>query len=170
MVKYSYVITIDGHKNSKGEEAPWVIKDHDTNEIISSHKTKEEAENHLQDMHIYARHQCPFYKISSINDLLEKAEKENPHPIIEEMIFFIDNHIPDIDIKDETQFDIGYDDNFNNDKYRVSRALLLKLQQSIYNGVDLNKKEFKTLLDYINSIFQDKTDWVRLVSNLESLL
>ena len=36
-----------GHKNSQGEEAPWVIISHDTHKILSSHKTKEDAEEGL---------------------------------------------------------------------------------------------------------------------------
>jgi hypothetical protein len=48
-----YVTKVKGHKNSKGESAPWVIKDHDTGKILSSHKTKEAAESHLQDMHAH---------------------------------------------------------------------------------------------------------------------
>jgi len=48
-----YIEHVEGHKNSKGEDAPWVIKSHETNKIISSHKTKAAAKKHLQQMHIY---------------------------------------------------------------------------------------------------------------------
>lgn len=48
-----YVKKIPGHKNSKGENAPWVIISHETKKIISSHKTKEDAKKHLQHMHIF---------------------------------------------------------------------------------------------------------------------
>lgn len=50
-----FVKHIPGHKNSKGESAPWVIISHETNKILSSHKTKEEAEKHLQQMHIFKK-------------------------------------------------------------------------------------------------------------------
>jgi len=46
----AYVEHVPGHKNSKGEEAPWVIKSHKTHEILSSHKTESEAKHHLQQM------------------------------------------------------------------------------------------------------------------------
>jgi hypothetical protein len=36
-----------GHKNSQGLDAPWVIKSHETGKILSSHKSKKEAEKHL---------------------------------------------------------------------------------------------------------------------------
>lgn len=49
-----YVTKIKGHKNSKGELAPWVIKSHETGKILSSHKTKKAAESHLQDMHAHS--------------------------------------------------------------------------------------------------------------------
>ena len=38
-----------GHKDSKGEDAPWVIVSHtEPHKIISSHKTKAEAQKHLR--------------------------------------------------------------------------------------------------------------------------
>lgn len=53
--KVAYVAHVPGHKNSKGEAAPWVIKDHHKDDhIISSHKTESEAKSHLQDMHAHA--------------------------------------------------------------------------------------------------------------------
>lgn len=48
-----YVQKMEGHKNSKGEEAPWVIKSHETGKIISSHKSEKAAKKHLQNMHIH---------------------------------------------------------------------------------------------------------------------
>ena len=53
MKKVSYVVHMPGHKNSKGEAAPWCIKSHETGKIISSHKSKAEAKKHLQEMHIF---------------------------------------------------------------------------------------------------------------------
>lgn len=50
-----YVKHMEGHRNSKGEEAPWVIVSHKTGKVLSSHKTKKDAENHLQHMHIFAK-------------------------------------------------------------------------------------------------------------------
>jgi hypothetical protein len=48
--KISYVAHVPGHKNSQGESAPWVIKQHNTGKILSSHKTREEAKTHLSQM------------------------------------------------------------------------------------------------------------------------
>lgn len=48
-----FIKHIPGHKNSKGEDAPWVIMSHETKKVISSHKTKEDAKKHLQHMHIF---------------------------------------------------------------------------------------------------------------------
>ena len=36
-----------GHKNSQGEDAPWVIVSCQTGKILSSHKSKEKADEHL---------------------------------------------------------------------------------------------------------------------------
>lgn len=52
--KVSFVAHVPGHKNSKGEAAPWVIKDHKTGKILSSHKTQGEAKTHLQQMHAHS--------------------------------------------------------------------------------------------------------------------
>ena len=48
-----YVKHVEGHKNSKGESAPWVIVSHTTGKILSSHSSKEEAEEHLKQMRIF---------------------------------------------------------------------------------------------------------------------
>lgn len=48
-----YIQKIEGHENSKGEKAPWVIKSHKTDKILSSHKSKKAAEKHLQNMHAH---------------------------------------------------------------------------------------------------------------------
>lgn len=45
----------EGHKNSKGESAPWIIVSH-TGKILSSHKTKAEAVKHLRAIE-YFKHQ-----------------------------------------------------------------------------------------------------------------
>lgn len=50
-----FVAHASGHKNSKGESAPWVIKSHETGKILSSHKSESAAKKHLQQMHIYKR-------------------------------------------------------------------------------------------------------------------
>lgn len=43
----------EGNKNSKGEDAPWVIVSCKTKKKLSSHKSKEAAEKHLQQMEYY---------------------------------------------------------------------------------------------------------------------
>lgn len=45
MVEYK-----EGHKNSKGEDAPWCIVSHETGKVISSHKSRSSAESHLKDI------------------------------------------------------------------------------------------------------------------------
>ena len=60
-----------GHKNSEGEKAEWVIVSHDTGKILSSHKSKSEAESHLQDMHAHSSEE----KVGvEINDHVEDAD------------------------------------------------------------------------------------------------
>jgi len=47
------VVYKKGHKNSKGESAPWTIVSCKTGKILSSHKSKEKAEEHLKQMEYY---------------------------------------------------------------------------------------------------------------------
>lgn len=64
--KLGYIQYIHKHKNFKGEHAPWVIKDENSNKILSSHKTKQEAKRHLQQMKYFKSH-----KSSSLNSKVE---------------------------------------------------------------------------------------------------
>ncbi len=48
--KQSYIEKQKG-TNSEGEETEWVIKSHETDEVIGHYKTKEDAEEALQAMH-----------------------------------------------------------------------------------------------------------------------
>ena len=51
--KVGYVANVPGHKDSKGNAAPWVVKDHTDDHIISSYKTKGLAESGLKNMEIH---------------------------------------------------------------------------------------------------------------------
>lgn len=62
-IMQEFVANMKGHKNSKGEAAPWVIKDEDNGKIISSHKTKDEANKHLQQMHTYENAADEFIRL-----------------------------------------------------------------------------------------------------------
>ena len=61
-----------GHKNSKGEKAEWVIVSHKDGHIISSHKTKEEAEKHLTDIRKF-KHMGESMDINEAQQILNKA-------------------------------------------------------------------------------------------------
>jgi|ERR1700739_202787 len=51
--KVAYVAHVPGHKNSKGEAAPWVIKDHKDDHIISSFGSEAAAKEGLRNMHAH---------------------------------------------------------------------------------------------------------------------
>lgn len=61
-----------GHKNSKGELAEWVIVSHKDGHIISSHKTKPEAEKHLNDIRKF-KHMGESMDVLEAKELLESA-------------------------------------------------------------------------------------------------
>lgn len=44
-----------GHKNSRGENAPWVIRSHEDNRILASFSNKKDAEEHLKRMKQYSK-------------------------------------------------------------------------------------------------------------------
>lgn len=44
-----------GHKNSKGEDAPWVIRSHKDNRILASFATEDKAKEHMKRMKQYSK-------------------------------------------------------------------------------------------------------------------
>jgi hypothetical protein len=48
--KTAYVAHVPGHRNSKGEAAPWVIKQHNTDKILESFKSESAAKEGLKNM------------------------------------------------------------------------------------------------------------------------
>lgn len=59
-----------GHKNSKGEDAPWVIRSHEDNRILASFAKKKDAEEHLKRMKQYSKQE------SKSTDELDKYIKD----------------------------------------------------------------------------------------------
>ena len=105
-----------GHKNSKGEDAPWVIRSHEDNRVLASFANKKDAEEHLQRMKQYSKTESK--NESNKNDveqeiirIFEKLSKEN-----KSISQFIDME----EIKDNIEelreifWDKWADDNFEN--------------------------------------------------------
>ena len=68
------VVYKKGHKNSKGESAPWTIVSCKTGKILSSHKSKKKAEEHLKQMEYYKHVKAESLEIalmSGYNAILE---------------------------------------------------------------------------------------------------
>lgn len=51
-----------GHKNSRGEDAPWVIRDHKNGKVLASFPEKGDAEAHLERMKHYSKGEKLFNK------------------------------------------------------------------------------------------------------------
>lgn len=51
-----------GHKNSRGEDAPWVILDHKNGKVLVSFSKKDDAEAHLERMKHYSKGEKLFNK------------------------------------------------------------------------------------------------------------
>lgn len=60
-----------GHKNSKGEDAPWVIRSHKDNRVLASFPTKKEAEDQMQRMKQYSKNESA----ATEEDAIRKAFK-----------------------------------------------------------------------------------------------
>lgn len=74
-----------GHKNSKGEKAEWVIVSHETGKILSSHKSKEKAKEHMRQMKIFKENRMNLTEAKQIlkangyklNEFVEDDEPKN---------------------------------------------------------------------------------------------
>lgn len=55
-----------GHKNSKGEDAPWVIRSHEDNRVLASFANEDDAKEHLKRMKQYSKKES---KQSEAHDL-----------------------------------------------------------------------------------------------------
>jgi hypothetical protein len=73
MIKLSYIVHILGHKDSHGKPAPWVIKSHETDEILSSHFSESEAKKHLQQMHAHSGSMIDIRNVKDIPTLLKTS-------------------------------------------------------------------------------------------------
>jgi hypothetical protein len=60
-----------GHKNSDGENAEWCIVSHRTGRVISSHKTKSEAEKHLGEIQMFKHMKNETMSLEDAKHILE---------------------------------------------------------------------------------------------------
>lgn len=91
--KIAYVAHVPGHHNSKGEAAPWVIKQHNTDKILESFKSESAAKEGLKNMESHkgsvtasaevvtenplASHEAPF---SNVGPGRDAAAGQKPFP------------------------------------------------------------------------------------------
>jgi len=97
----SYVAHLPGHKDAKGNAAPWVIKDHKTGKVLSSHADEAAAKKHLQDMHIHKGSNADI--ASKVIDLSEKGKELNagnpaPQPTVDDRMFGDENQSKTLNI------------------------------------------------------------------------
>ena len=72
-----------GHKNSRGEDAPWVIRSHEDNRVLASFPTKKQAEDQMQRMKQYSKSEArkPVGEVELANRL-KKIDPEKGKYII----------------------------------------------------------------------------------------
>lgn len=165
-VKLSFVSKCPGHRNSKGELAEWCVKSHDTGEIISSHKTKAQAKEHLKQMHIHKgsikRAKEVGVKVpAKLLNALEKLDRSFKPG--KGLGFFIE------ELEELSGLTI---DRINSGSSRAVFAIndnvVLKIATS-KTGIDQNKVEYKTYekvetCSMITRIFYYNTDFKWLIS------
>ena len=64
--KISTVVHCPGHKNSQGDLAEWCIKQEGTGKILSSHTSKEKAEEHLKQIEMH-KHMASTDKVADFD-------------------------------------------------------------------------------------------------------
>lgn len=74
MIKQSYIKYIKDHKDSKGGVAPYCIVSHETGKVLSSHKTREDAKEHLQDMHTHSSESDTKNVFSELKTMRQKVD------------------------------------------------------------------------------------------------
>lgn len=143
----SYIQYIKGHKNSKGESAPWVIRDHKTGKILSSHKSREEAEKHLKRMKYFKHKRKASININPVDII--KAEYQFLKDLIDK------NVISEKDLSDK----------------------LLEIGQSMrqiaidYLEGEINKEEAeKQIKDLITSEYRNTFKKYAMDMNIQSLI
>ena len=72
-----------GHKNSKGEDAPWVIRSHTDGRVLASFAKKDAAEQHLARMKRYSNEDRRLER--SLEHLGKEVYPEDIEPIVKEM-------------------------------------------------------------------------------------
>lgn len=87
--KQSYVAHVPGHLDSSGNKAEWVVKDHKTDKILKSYKTKEEAEAGLKNMQKF-KHMNASLNKESILISKEDLDKRITDDMIENLKIDID--------------------------------------------------------------------------------
>lgn len=132
--RISFVKHMEGHKNSKGETAPWVIVDHKDGKVLSSHKSKEEAQRHLKDMHVFASY-LPVGKEEEIvvwMRLQEDMDKQQIIQFVEDKFNLNSFHsdklytkaFPDKLEKQEESVLNNLDEEFNSNKINIPKELI----------------------------------------------
>lgn len=127
MVRYK-----KGHKNSKGEKAEWCIVSHDTGRIISSHKSKSEAEKRLGEIQMF------------------KHMKNESMSLDQAIRILTENHYV-CKAAGHNGFELDYP---SVDYYK--EQIKIELKKLGYNSVDWVDREYWTKL--INDLYSDERD------------
>jgi len=162
----SYIQYIKNHKNSKGEPAPWVIKEHNTGRILSSHKTKEEAEKHLKQIY-YFRHKKAGYQME-LDDYLKERLFEK---YLNDHINSVKDNVKKIVFK-YPQYIKALENVEEHDKLKnlePERTPYIELTyKKLYGIKDLSEEEQQALFHHIKNSKHHPEYWDDLVQNVRN--
>lgn len=179
-IKVSFVKKCPGHKNSKGESAPFCVVDHSDGHIISSHKTEEEAKSHLRDMKIHKKGEkySFFRRVPSIEELLKNETILKLAALYDQMF---DMRLPEVSKKvqrgenplnvlneqlDMLAVDIMYE--FKGQKLEAGkigpRAKSIPMIQQLIDYVG-ESKDFEEIKYEIINLLETKVNWETNVNN-----
>jgi len=181
-IKVSFIVHMPGHKDSSGKAAPYVIKSHNTNEILSSHGSRGEAEKHLKQMK-YFKHKKGekysfFRRVPSIEELLKNETILKLAALYDQMF---DMRLPEIPKKVQRggnplnalneqlnmlAVDILYE--FKGQKLEAGkigpRAKSIPMIQQLIDYVN-ESKDFEEIRDDIINLLETKVNWETNVNN-----
>ena len=156
-IKVSYIVHMPGHKGNDGSEKPWVIKSHETDKIISSHSSKEDAEKHLKQIQ-YFKHK------GNIDQLLKQAEifdyekevdtgieiEKEHDPTITEIYKKLVDRKPTREEMDEAELGITKDHDYEHEKYYTDLEFGLVKMEKELGKKENNMEDKKSFIGYKN--------------------
>jgi len=151
----SYIKYTKGHKDSKGEDAPWCIYQHDTDKLLSSHKTESEAKSHLKD--IYSHRGGNFVGVGTLDELCHTAQISSKYRY-NDWSFFIDLLAEEYKTPDEKIFEIFKDRENRDSSAKLDPVVYATFLCKLFIDVDYTEDEDALRDDVTGQIYTSDSE------------